>query len=84
MPQRDIAKNIAFKKDHRLSLFLYFFMMISFYVAYVAEVIWLRPLSWIMQVGILLFALIYFKLYYQALKELYYSFWGLTVLLRLS
>jgi len=80
MAQRDIAKNLTFKKDYRLSLFLYFFMMISFYVAFVAEVIWLRPISWIMQIGILMFALIYFKLYYQALKELYYSFWGLTTL----
>lgn len=80
MAQRDIAKNFTFKKDYRLSIFLYFMMMISFYVAFVAEVIWLRPISWTVQLGILIFALVYFKLYYQALKELYYSFWGLTIL----
>lgn len=80
MAQRDIAKNFNFKKDYRLCLFLYFIMMISFYVAFIAEVIWLRPISWSMQVGIFVFALFFFKFYYQALKELYYSFWGLTVL----
>lgn len=80
MAQRDIAKNFNFKKDYRLSLFLYFVMMISFYIAFLAESIWLRPISWIMQLGIFIFALVYFKLYYEALKDLYYSFWGLTIM----
>jgi len=80
MAQRDIAKNFNFKKDYRLSLFLYFFMMCSYYVAFIAEVIWLRPISWPLQVATFIFALIYFKILYQALKELYYSFWGLTIL----
>ena len=80
MAQRDIAKNFTFKKDYRLSLFLYFVMMITFSVAFIAEIIWLRPISWIVHFGIFIFALVYFKLYYQALKELYYSFWGLTIL----
>jgi hypothetical protein len=80
MAQRDIAKNFNFKKDYRISLYLYFVMMISFYVAFVAELIWLRPISWMLQFATLIFALVYFKILYQALKELYYSFWGLVIL----
>lgn len=80
MAQRDIAKNFNFKKDYRLSVFLYFLMMASYYIAFLSELIWLKNISWPMQLGTLLFALVYFKLYYQALKELYYSFWGLTIL----
>jgi hypothetical protein len=81
MAQRDVAQNVNFRFSHRASIFFYWWIIISFYMAFMTEVFWGESRSfWILSARFI-FSIVFFRFHYRALKELYYSFWGFGSLL---
>lgn len=81
MTGRDLAQNINYRKGHQISIIIYYVIVFLFYVAWFSEWVGVSGVPWFYYVFSLFFSIGFFKFYFKALKDLYYSFWGFTILI---
>ncbi|MCB9094672.1 MAG: PilZ domain-containing protein [Halobacteriovoraceae bacterium] len=74
---RDLSKNFNYRQDYYFAIYLLFALMACFEINLILEVIYGGITGFHFTI-VFIASLIFFKFYHDALKNLMYTFWGLT------
>lgn len=80
---RDLSKNFNYRQDHKAALYLQIFLMFLFALNIGLEY-WFKSISFAKFVAYSISGFFFFKFYYESLKNLLYTFWGLTITLSIT
>lgn len=81
MPVRLVARDLSRWSVHRICLLLLQLLIILYSCLLLYHLTWGKGALNVWFVVQFIFSIIFFKLYYKSLRDLYYSFWGLSAML---